>query len=170
MLVRLGWTLLLVERCTSITTSQRSKASNPSMRYPASREMISDSVELSETAVCFLHIQLTGTNVLLPKYTRHLPMLISSPQSRQQSLSLETNPVNNAVACFPHDNIVGNRLCDEYKKSALPIVCHMPESILLTDLASLLTDHRMSSRPMRAKYMHFMTMCEQTLGASSKFT
>ena len=44
----------------------KSSAGNPSIRYPASREMISDSVELCETAVCFLHVQLTGTNVLLP--------------------------------------------------------------------------------------------------------
>ena len=47
----------------------------------------------------------------------------------QQSLSLETNLVCNAVPCFPCDNIVGNRLCDECKKSALPSVCHIPESI-----------------------------------------
>ena len=59
--------VLLVERNTSITMSKRSRASNPSIRNPASREMISDSVELCETEVCFLHIQLTGTNVLLPK-------------------------------------------------------------------------------------------------------
>ena len=48
---------------TSITKSQRSSAWIPSMRKPASREMISSSVELCETEVCFLHIQLTGTNV-----------------------------------------------------------------------------------------------------------
>ena len=30
-------------------------------------EMISASVELCETEVCFLHIQLIGTNVWLPK-------------------------------------------------------------------------------------------------------
>ena len=30
---------------------------------PASKEMISDSLELCETEVCFLHIQLIGTNV-----------------------------------------------------------------------------------------------------------
>ena len=30
---------------------------------PASKEMISDSVELCETEVCFLHIELIGTNV-----------------------------------------------------------------------------------------------------------
>ena len=34
---------------------------------PASKEMISDSVEMCETEVCSLHIQLIGTNVWLPK-------------------------------------------------------------------------------------------------------
>ena len=53
-----------------------------------------------------------------------------SPQGRQQSLSLETNPVCNAVTCFPHDNIDDGHSCDEFWKSALRIVCHMPESIL----------------------------------------
>ena len=43
---------------------------------------------------------------------------------------LGTNPVCNAVPCFLPDNIVGNWLCDERKKSALLIVCHEPESIL----------------------------------------
>ena len=45
-LVCLGWTLLLVERNTSITMSQRSTASNPYIRNLASREIILDSVEL----------------------------------------------------------------------------------------------------------------------------
>ena len=67
MLVCLGWTLSIVERNTSITTSQRSRASTPSISNPPSREIISDSAELCETAVCFLHIQLIGTNVQLPK-------------------------------------------------------------------------------------------------------
>ena len=62
-----GWMLSLLERRASITMSQRSRASNPSLRSPLSREIISDSVQLCETAVCFLHIQLTGTNVLLPE-------------------------------------------------------------------------------------------------------
>ena len=52
-----GWSLLLVERRTSFTMSQRSRASNPSIRNPASREIISDSVDLRETELCFLHIQ-----------------------------------------------------------------------------------------------------------------
>ena len=64
------------------------------------------------------------------KYKRHHQKLILSPQGRQQNLGLGTNPIGNAVPCFPHDNIDGNRLCDECKKSSLLVVCHMPESIL----------------------------------------
>ena len=45
------------------TKSQRSRAGRPSMRKLASRQMISASAELCETDVCFLHIQLVGTNV-----------------------------------------------------------------------------------------------------------
>ena len=58
---------------TSIAKSQRVRTEIPSMRKPASREMISVSVELCETAVCFLHIQLVGTNVGLPKMHKTLP-------------------------------------------------------------------------------------------------
>ena len=53
--------------------SQRSRAGNPSIRGPASRELTSDSVELYETEVCFLHIQLTGTTVPLPKIHKTPP-------------------------------------------------------------------------------------------------
>ena len=52
---------------TLITKSLRARAGRPSMRKPPSREMISASVELCETEVCFLHIQLIGTNVWLPE-------------------------------------------------------------------------------------------------------
>ena len=47
--------------------SQRVRAGIPSMRKPASRDMISVSVEQCETEVCFLHIQLIGTNVWISK-------------------------------------------------------------------------------------------------------
>ena len=47
--------------------SHKSSAGIPSNLNRASKEMISDSVELCETEVCFLHIQLIGTNVWLPK-------------------------------------------------------------------------------------------------------
>ena len=69
-LVCLGWTLLLFERSISITVYHRSRAGIQPILKPASSEMISDSVELSETAVCFWHIQLTATNVQLPKNTQ----------------------------------------------------------------------------------------------------
>ena len=42
---------------------KRVRAGIPSMRELASREITSASVELCETEVCFLHIQLIGTNV-----------------------------------------------------------------------------------------------------------
>ena len=104
---------LLVLFVDSITTFQRSRASSPSIRSPASNEMIPDSVQLWDTDVCFLHIQLMGTNVRLPKYIVLTPKLILNPQGRQQSLSLGINPVDNAEPCYPHDNIVGSHLCDE---------------------------------------------------------
>ena len=64
----------LEEECnTSRTKCQRSRAGLPSMRRPASREIISDSAELCETGGCFLYIQLIGTNVRLPNMHKILP-------------------------------------------------------------------------------------------------
>ena len=80
------------------------------------------------------------------RYIRLLPRLTSSPQGRQQSLSLEINPADNAEQCNPHDTIVGSHLCDECMKSILPSVCHKLESNLW------LTTEWMSGRPIRAKY------------------
>ena len=51
--------------------SHKSSAGIPSNLNPASKEMISASVELCETEVCFLHLQLVGTNVWLRKMHRH---------------------------------------------------------------------------------------------------
>ena len=97
----LGWTALLVERNTSITLSQRSKASNPSIRCPASREMISDSLELCETDLCFLHIQLTGTNVPLPKKDK-TPPEVDFESSRSSAKSESWNqPSRQCCAVFP---------------------------------------------------------------------
>ena len=42
-----------VERNTSITKSHRSRASETSIRKPASKEKVSDSVEQCDTEVCF---------------------------------------------------------------------------------------------------------------------
>ena len=59
-----------------------------------SKEIFSDSVELCETKVCFLHIQLIGTKRM------------TYPQDLQQNRSLETVPICIVWQCFPHDNIV----------------------------------------------------------------
>ena len=96
----IGLLMLFVERNTSITTSQKSMANSPSIRSPASNEMISDSWELRDTDVCFLHIQLVVTNVRPPKIHKTLPKLILNPQG--------VKPIDNAEPCCPHDNIVGS--------------------------------------------------------------
>ena len=100
------------------------------MRKPASKETFSDSVELWDTEVCFLHIQLIGTNVRLPKIHRILPRLIWNLQGLQQSLSLGTIPIDSAVPHYTHGNIVGKHMCDDCKRSNVLRVCHMLGSIL----------------------------------------
>ena len=59
--------ILFDERNTSTTTSHNSREGSPSIFKPATNEIVSDSVELWCTDVCFLHNQLMVTNVQLPK-------------------------------------------------------------------------------------------------------
>ena len=56
------------------------------MRKPASREITSASVELCETEVCLLHIQLIGTNVRLPKM-HNVPLDVDFESSRSPAKS-----------------------------------------------------------------------------------
>ena len=109
-------------------------------------------------------IQLIGDKMLgFPKYIRLSPRLISSPQSRQQIQSLGIYPIRQCWAVLPTwQYIVGSHLCDECMKLILPNVCHKLCVHLVTDLASLLTDHWMSGPQIRAKYKQFKTICEQT--------
>ena len=73
---------------------------------PASRDMISDSVEPCDNDVCFLHNQFTGTTVRLPNKDQ-IPFDVDlSLPDHQQSPSLGTIPIDNAVPCYAHDNIV----------------------------------------------------------------
>ena len=58
-------------------------------------------MELWDTDVCFLHIQLIGTNVRLSKIHRNPARLIQSLQIRPQSLRFGTIPVDNAVPRDP---------------------------------------------------------------------
>ena len=68
------------------TKSQRSSAGILSMRRLASREIILDSVELCDTQVCFLHIQITGTNVWLP-HMHNVPLEVHVESSRSSAKS-----------------------------------------------------------------------------------
>ena len=56
--------------------------------------------------------------------------LILSPQGRQQNLSVETDTIDTADPCYPHDNIVESHLCDECMNFMLSSVCHTLLSIL----------------------------------------
>ena len=56
----LSWRWVVFPRTKTIR-SHKSRAGIPSSLNPASKEMISDSAELCETDVCFLHFQLIGT-------------------------------------------------------------------------------------------------------------
>ena len=65
----------------------------PSIRKPASSDIISDSVELCDTEVCFLHIQLIGTSVLLPNMHK-APPDVDLESSRSSAKSESWNSLN----------------------------------------------------------------------------
>ena len=80
------------------------------------------------------------------------------------TLSLSTTSVN--FYSFPHNNIACIHMCDECTRSNAPSVCHKLFVHFVTARASLFTDHRISGLPIRAKYTHVRTMCEQTVDNS----
>ena len=86
---------------TATIRSHESCAGIPSILEPASKEMISDSVELCETEVCFLHIQLIGTNVWLPKM-HNVPPDVDFESSRSPAKLESWNCPNlHGFAVFP---------------------------------------------------------------------
>ena len=97
--VLLGWFWL--QWIISITKFQRSKAVIPSIRRPASREIIKASVELWETEVCLLHIQLIGATVRLPKKHKIPPDVhFESSKSPAKSESWDSS-ILHCCAVFP---------------------------------------------------------------------
>ena len=92
----LSWVCIVIPRTKTIR-SRKSRAGIPSNLNPASKEMISDSVELCETEVCFIHIQLTGTNVWLPK-THYVPPDVDFESSRSPAISGSWN--SPSLHCF----------------------------------------------------------------------
>ena len=75
-------------------------------------------------------------------------------QDLRQNQSLETVPVCIVWQYYPHDNTVCIHMYDQ----SIQAFVHKPWSIFVIDRASLFTDHRISGRPIRAKYKHFRTI------------
>ena len=96
----------------------------PFILKPASKEITSYSVELWDTDVCFLHIQLMETNVRLPKiHEIHPEVDLESSRSPVKSESWN-KPIDTAEPCSPHDHIAGDHLCDECWLSNELSACH----------------------------------------------
>ena len=115
---------------TETIRSHSSRAGKPSKLSPVSREMVSDYVELWETAVCFLHIQLIGTNVWLPKM-HNVPPEVDFESSRSPAKSESWNSPNlHSLAVFPTwQYCVCIHMCDECMISIDSDVCHRLWSI-----------------------------------------
>ena len=88
----LSWFSVVSPRAKTIRSHQ-SRAGIESNLNPASKEMISDSVELCETDVCFLHIQLGRTNVWLPNMHKSPPE-VDFESSRSAAKSESWNSPN----------------------------------------------------------------------------
>ena len=93
-------------------------------------------------------------------------MLTSNLQGLLQNQSLETILICNVVLCFPHNNIACIHICDGCKRSNVPNVCHMLLSTSLPHEQVHSQTIKISSLPLRAKYRHFRTICEQTVNNS----
>ena len=155
----------LVNDGTLLPNSKDPELGLPSIRRKrASREIISASVELLETEVCFLHIQLIGTNVWLPKMHKDSTRCwFSNLPGRWQNQNLAIIPLYIDVQCFPYDNIVWIHLCDECKiPNVLRRLSHALVHFVMAR-ASLFADHNMSGLPIRAEYRHFRPICEHTV-------
>ena len=136
---------------TSITKPQRVRAGTPSMRKPASREMISASVVLCETEVCFLHIQLTGTNVRLPKMHKTPPDVdFESSSSPAKSESWNKSSLR-CCAVFPTQHYCWYSLVWWMYEIKRAKRLWQDFVHFVTARASLFTDHKISGLPMRAK-------------------
>ena len=136
------------------------KARIPSIRKPASREK-SDSVELWDTDVCFFQIQLTGTNVRLPrKNMRFSLMLISSLQSLHQNLSLGKTQ-STVLSCVAH-------MTTWYVISRVMNVRHQTIWAMVT-CSCRFRDRstKFVYRPQKLK--HFKTICEHTFEKSPTY-
>ena len=157
----LSWFWAVFPRTKTIR-SHKSRAGIPSNLNPASKEMISDSVELCETEVCLLHIQLVGTNVWLPK-THDVPPEVDFESSRSPAKSESWNsPSLHCFAVLPtrqyclYSHVWWIYDINRFRRLSQALV------YFVIDRASLFADHRISGLPIRAKFKHFRTIWEHT--------
>ena len=160
------WSCWVVFPRTETIRSHKSKAGIPSNLNPASKEMISDSVELCKTEVCFLHIQLIGINVWIPK-THNVPPEVDFESSRSPAKSESWNNASlHCLAVLPTwQYCLYSHVWWIYEINRFRRLSHVLAHFVI-DRASLFTDHRISGLPIRAKYKHFITIWEHTFDNS----
>ena len=90
-------------------------------------------------------------------------MLTSSLQGLLPNQSLETIFICNVELCFPHKNIACIHMCDECTRSNALNVCHVLLSISLPHEQVCSQTFKTSGLPIRVKFWHFRTICEQTV-------
>ena len=146
------------------------KQSNPTNRereyrlisIQCPKRWFSHSVVLCETAVCFLHIKLIGTNVWLPK-THYVPPEVDFESSRSPAKSESWNsPSLHCLAVFPTWQYC---LCSlVWWRYEINRFRRLSQALVhfVMDRTSLFTDHKISGRPILAKYTHFRTIWEHT--------
>ena len=129
--------------------------------------MISDPVELCETEVCFLHIQLIGTNVRLPKNAQcstrsgfWIFQISCKIGVLKQSQSALFGSVTHMTILFVFTCVMNIR------NQSTSGVCHRLWSYFVMDRASLFTDQRISGLQIRAKHKHLRTIWKQTFDNS----
>ena len=142
--------------------SQRSRAGIPSTRRPASWENISASAEQ-----CGLFLEHpTYSNVWLPNVHESPPDVdFESSRSPAKSESWN-NPKLYCCAAFPtRQHCLNSHVwwLQEIKRAKRWSQAFVHS---VTARASFFTDHKISGLPMRAKYKHFRTICEQTFDNS----
>ena len=151
---------------TETIRSHKSRAGIPSNLNPASKEMISDSVELCETEVCFLHIQLMGTIVWLQKM-HNVPPDVDFESSRSPAKSESwKSPSLHCLAVSPtwqyclYSQVWWIFEINRVRRLSQALV-HF-----VIDRASLFTDHKISGRPILANYKQIRTIWENTFDNS----
>ena len=114
----------------------------------------------------FLHIQLTGTNVLLPKIHK-TPPEVDFESSRSPAKSESWNkPSLQCCAVFPTWQYCRKSLVWWMYEINLSNRLSHAWVLFVTALANLLTDQKTSNLPIRAKYKHFKTLCDHTFDNS----